>query len=83
MEPPKPSVILDVANRQHWPDLSSAVSVDKEKGNDARLQKSLFGMESNLDVVKKVIRRIGRAQQFGLDEDEEAGSDSDCEDNAE
>jgi hypothetical protein len=83
MEPPEPKVVLDVATRQHWPSLSAAVSVDNDKGNDAKLQKALCGIESNLDVVKKVIRRIGRARQFGLDEDEEeAGSESDCDENA-
>ncbi len=80
MQPPAPSVVLDVANRRHWPDLSSTVSVAADKGEDASRQKPLGGLLPNLDIIKKVIRRIGRAQQFGLGEaDEEAGSGSDCE----
>lgn len=79
MRPPEADVVLDIATRRHWPDLSAPV--DTTKGEDAKRQKPLYGVEANLDIVKKVIQRVGRATQFGLGETEEdAASGSDCED---
>lgn len=80
MEPLAPDVVLDLARRAHWPGLHTVVSNAEDKGKDAKRQNPLCGIECNLDIVKKVIRRIGRAHQFGLDSaDEDAGSGSDCE----
>jgi hypothetical protein len=79
MRPPEADEVIDIAKRRHWPDLSAPV--DKTKGEDAKRQKPLYGMDANLDIVKKVIQRIGRAKQFGLGETEEdADSGSDCDD---
>lgn len=81
MEPPDAKVVLELAKRKHWAELSSAVKVDNDKGKEAKRQKPLCGMRENEDIVQKVIQRLGRAAQFGLEErEEDAGSGSDCDD---
>ncbi len=71
MQPPDAKVVLDLAKRVHWTPLQDAAP-----GKDAANQKPLCGLQENADVIRKVIRRVGRATQFGLHNAEgESGSD--------
>jgi hypothetical protein len=86
MSPPAPEVVKSLAGRIQWPLMTDPVLNVK----DAQGQKPLNGMKHNVDVVKKVIRRIERAAQFGLDRagrnesnDAAAVVDSDQEDESE
>jgi hypothetical protein len=58
----------------HWMQLGQPVPA----GKDATLQKPLFGLVQNEDVIRKVIRRVGRAAQF-TEMDVDGGSASESE----
>jgi len=76
MSPPDARVVLDLAKRVHWTPLK-----DEVLGKDASQQKPLCGLQENEDVIRKVIRRIGRAAQFGLHNTEgESGSEDESDD---
>jgi hypothetical protein len=73
-EPPEPRVVLALAKMVHWMQLGQPVPA----GKDATLQKPLFGLVQNEDVIRKVIRRVGRAAQF-TEMDVDGGSASESE----
>lgn len=71
MPPPDAKVVWDLARHVHWTPLQDLVAT-----KDAANQRPLFGLQQNMDVIHKVIHRIGRAVQFGLhNADGESGSD--------
>ena len=78
MNPPDAKTVLSLARMVHWTELNEPVKA----GKDAANQKPLCGVEQNLDIIQKVIRRLGRAAQFGLDDTDDAGSGSDGEDDS-
>ncbi len=79
MQPPEPKVVIELMKRVHWTALRDPVPV----GRDATNQKPLWGISHHEGIVRTVIRRVGRASQFGLDDEGEGDGGSGSEDESE